>query len=141
MAGLDSGEGKVLAHLTEAFFRFFCWVSVALSASRTERERSWQEASRINNLAGHVKCFFARCVDANINMRMAKGVAHMKTIESDLETPSFWQRVFSQSRANGAPYYGEEFAARNWKWPEDTYLQRRLRETKSFQSTDKINLH
>ena len=65
----------------------------------------------------------------------------MKTSEVDIEKPSFWQLVFSQSKVNGARYSGEQFPARNWKWPEDTYLQRRLRETKWSQSFDKTSLN
>lgn len=65
----------------------------------------------------------------------------MKTSEVNLEKQSFWQLVFSQSKVNGAPYCGEEFPARNWKWPEDTYLQRRLREAKWCQSAEKANLN
>ena len=35
----------------------------------------------------------------------------MKTMEKTLETPSFWQLVFSQSKVNGAPYNGESCLA------------------------------
>jgi hypothetical protein len=46
----------------------------------------------------------------------------MKTNEKLLETPSFWQLVFSQSKVNGAPYNGELLPGRIWDWPKDTYL-------------------
>src|SRR5438067_9729480 len=36
------------------------------------------------------------------------------------------QLVFSQSKANGADYYGEELPGYTWNWPKNTYLQRRL---------------
>jgi hypothetical protein len=39
---------------------------------------------------------------------------------------SFWQRVFLQSKVNGAPYLGEELPGHRWNWPKGTFLQRRL---------------
>jgi hypothetical protein len=54
----------------------------------------------------------------------------MKQMEIDSEKQSFWQLVFLQSKVNGAPYYGEELPGRNWNWPKDTYLQRRLQRSK-----------
>ncbi|MEX0803736.1 MAG: hypothetical protein WD688_10525 [Candidatus Binatia bacterium] len=65
----------------------------------------------------------------------------MKSVENHLENPSFWQLVFFQSKVNGAPYDGEQLPGRIWDWPRDTYLQRRLRETKWYQTTNKVNLH
>lgn len=38
---------------------------------------------------------------------------------------SFWQLVFSQSKANGAKYTGETLPVSTWNWPVDTYFQRR----------------
>ena len=32
----------------------------------------------------------------------------MKTNETELEKPSFWQLVFTQSKVNGAHYIGEQ---------------------------------
>jgi hypothetical protein len=55
----------------------------------------------------------------------------MKTTETTLETSSFWQLVFSQSKANGAPYNGEQLPGRIWDWPKDTYLQKRLHQSRS----------
>ena len=57
----------------------------------------------------------------------------MKKVENALDTQSFWQLVFSQSKVNGAPYSGEQLTSSIWDWPKDTYLQRRLRESKSYQ--------
>ena len=54
----------------------------------------------------------------------------MKNIENALNAPSFWQLVFSQSKVNGAPYHGELLPGRIWDWPKETYLQRRLEESK-----------
>jgi hypothetical protein len=54
----------------------------------------------------------------------------MKTFQSESDKQSFWQLVFSQSKVNGAPYHGELLPGRLWDWPKDTYLQRRLRESK-----------
>ena len=67
----------------------------------------------------------------------------MKTIEKTLERPSFWQLVFSQSKVNGAPYSGEQLPGRNWNWPKDTYLQRRLQESKSkwYQALSRAELN
>ncbi len=50
----------------------------------------------------------------------------MKTMDNALDKPSYWQRVFAQSKVNGGMYFGEELPGRNWSWPTDTYLQRRL---------------
>lgn len=40
---------------------------------------------------------------------------------------SFWQLIFLQSKANGASYHGDTLRRHNWEWPQETYLQRRLR--------------
>jgi hypothetical protein len=40
---------------------------------------------------------------------------------------SFWLRVFSNSKVNGAPYWGDNLPAYQWAWPTGTYLQQRLR--------------
>jgi len=50
----------------------------------------------------------------------------MKAQAINLSKPSFWQLIFLQSKVNGAPYIGEWLPGRNWKWPENTYLRRRL---------------
>jgi len=65
----------------------------------------------------------------------------MKTVDPVLEKPSFWQLVFSQSKVNGAPYSGEHLQGHIWNWPTDTFLQRRLRKMRWYQSTDKSNLN
>jgi hypothetical protein len=54
----------------------------------------------------------------------------MKSIEVNLNDPSFWQVVFLHSKVNGANYNGEALPRRSWDWPKDTYLQRRLRRHK-----------
>jgi len=70
-----------------------------------------------------------------------KGATTMNQPNSELGKQSFWQLVFSQSKVNGAPYFGENLPGRTWDWPKDTYLQRRLQQTKWFQSTgnNKVN--
>ena len=70
-----------------------------------------------------------------------KGATAMNQPNSELGKQSFWQLVFSQSKVNGAPYFGENLPGRTWDWPKDTYLQRRLQQTKWFQSTgnNKVN--
>lgn len=67
----------------------------------------------------------------------------MKIIEKTLERPSFWQLVFSQSKVNGAPYNGEQLPGRIWDWPKDTYLQKRLHESKSkwYQTANRAELN
>lgn len=65
----------------------------------------------------------------------------MKTLDSELEKPSFWQLVFSQSKVNGAAYRGEQLQGQVWNWPTDTFLQRRLQQVRWYQSTDKSNLN
>ena len=67
----------------------------------------------------------------------------MKTTEKLLETPSFWQLVFSQSKVNGAPYNGEQLPGRIWDWPKHTYLQKRLHQSRSkwCQTADRAELN
>lgn len=61
----------------------------------------------------------------------------MKSRKSDLQSPTFWQLVFLQSKVNGATYGGEQLPRRNWSWPKDTYLQQRLRRAKFYLVPDK----
>jgi hypothetical protein len=56
----------------------------------------------------------------------------MRSTETEIANPSYWQLIFLQSKVNGAAYNGEELPGRNWNWPKDTYLQRRLRRSKYF---------
>ena len=65
----------------------------------------------------------------------------MKGSENELEKQSFWQLVFSQSKVNGALYMGEQLPGRNWNWPKNTYLQRRLRQVRWYQASEKIQLN
>lgn len=60
----------------------------------------------------------------------------MKSQTVNHEEMSFWQLIFSQSKANGAQYTGETLATCRWNWPIDTYLQRRrsLRQSSYFLS-------
>jgi hypothetical protein len=39
-----------------------------------------------------------------------------------------WQTIFQQSKVNCAPYLGDALPLQNWKWPKNTWLQRRLRD-------------
>ena len=76
-----------------------------------------------------------------IRLKKAKeGATTMSQANSEMGK-SFWQLVFSQSKVNGAPYFGENLPGRTWDWPKDTYLQRRLQQSKWFQSTgnNKVN--
>ena len=65
----------------------------------------------------------------------------MKGSENELEKQSFWQLVFSQSKVNGALYMGEQLPGRNWDWPKNTYLQRRLRRVRWYQASEKTQLN
>jgi len=67
--------------------------------------------------------------------KMKEGATEMNHANPDLGKQSFWQLVFSQSKVNGAPYFGENLPGRTWDWPKDTYLQRRLQQAKWLQST------
>ena len=70
-----------------------------------------------------------------------EGETEMKATESELEKPSYWQLVFLQSKVNGAAYTGEELPGRNWDWPKNTYLQRRLRTRKFFNPMEHSKLN
>jgi hypothetical protein len=65
----------------------------------------------------------------------------MHEAASQLEKRSYWQRIFLQSKVNGAPYKGEELPGQAWDWPKDTYFQRRLHLIKILQPAEgsKIN--
>jgi hypothetical protein len=70
-----------------------------------------------------------------------EGETEMKTNETEMETPSYWQRIFLQSKVNGAAYSGDELPGRNWDWPKDTYLQRKLHQARYSQVTDASRLN
>jgi hypothetical protein len=65
----------------------------------------------------------------------------MKTSERESETTSFWQLVFAQSKVNGALYLGEQLPGRSWDWPKNTYFQRRLRQLRRYQASEKTQLN
>ena len=50
-----------------------------------------------------------------------------------------WTMIFSQSKANGAQYLGDQLPPQTWKWPKGTWLQNRLRELRKKGETDAIN--
>jgi hypothetical protein len=58
-------------------------------------------------------------------------------LKFDTAKRSFWQRVFLQSKVNGALYRGEQLPGMRWEWPKNTYLQRRLRYSRPSISSDK----
>jgi hypothetical protein len=39
-----------------------------------------------------------------------------------------WQTIFQQSKVNGAPYLGDALPHHPWKWPNNTWFQKRLRD-------------
>ncbi|HEU5463664.1 MAG TPA: hypothetical protein VFV82_06005 [Candidatus Binatia bacterium] len=63
----------------------------------------------------------------------------MKAMEGEMVKPSYWQLIFLQSKVNGAAYNGEELPGRNWDWPKNTYLQRRLHRAKYSAESPKLN--
>jgi hypothetical protein len=65
-----------------------------------------------------------------------EGGTLMDQTNSDEMRPSYWQLIFSQSKVNGAPYNGESLPGRNWDWPKDTYLQRRLQQVRFLQPAE-----
>ena len=63
----------------------------------------------------------------------------MKSQRVRLEEQSFWQLVFGQSKVNGARYDGENLTTSPWRWPTNTYLQRRrqlLKNSQAFETGD-----
>jgi hypothetical protein len=65
-----------------------------------------------------------------------EGGTEMKAMEGEMAKPSYWQLIFLQSKVNGAAYNGEDLPGRNWDWPKDTYLQKRLDKAKFFQPSE-----
>jgi len=59
----------------------------------------------------------------------------MKSQSMSRERMTFWQLIFSQSKANGAQYRGETLPICRWNWPTDTYLQRRRSSQQSLPLT------
>jgi hypothetical protein len=47
-----------------------------------------------------------------------------------MSNSNFWQLVFTQSKVNGAEYFGDRLPSNSWDWPKDTFLQKRLNELK-----------
>jgi len=45
-----------------------------------------------------------------------------------------WQRVFLQSKVNGAAYNGDALERHKWDWPKGTYFQRRFYRIKHLNS-------
>lgn len=60
----------------------------------------------------------------------------MRANQISLEKLSVWQQIFLQSKANGAPYYGDLLPGRDWNWPKDSYLKRRLKRLRSQPSSE-----
>ena len=74
--------------------------------------------------------YFSRLKNSN------EGGTEMKAMEGDTSKPSYWQLIFLQSKVNGAAYNGEDLPGRNWDWPKDTYLQKRLHQAKFLQPSE-----
>jgi hypothetical protein len=63
----------------------------------------------------------------------------MKSHRVRWEGQSFWQLVFGQSKVNGARYDGENLTTSPWRWPTNTYLQRRRQLLKNSQAFDQAD--
>ncbi|HEX6439259.1 MAG TPA: hypothetical protein VF182_19220 [Candidatus Binatia bacterium] len=63
----------------------------------------------------------------------------MKSQRVRWEGQSFWQLVFGQSKVNGARYDGENLTTSPWRWPTNTYLQRRRQLLKNSQAFDQAD--
>ena len=63
----------------------------------------------------------------------------MKSQRVKWEGQSFWQVVFGQSKANGARYDGETLTTSPWRWPTNTYLQKRRQQLKNSQAFDQFD--
>jgi hypothetical protein len=70
-----------------------------------------------------------------------EGGTEMKNTQTESAKPSYWQLIFLQSKVNGAAYNGEELPGRNWDWPKDTYLQRRLQQSRYFHTAENFKLN
>ncbi len=58
-------------------------------------------------------------------------------LKIDTRKPSLWQRVFLQSKVNGALYRGDQLPGMHWEWPQNTFLQRRLRDARVYPIEEK----
>ena len=61
----------------------------------------------------------------SMSLKKEREGLQMKPIEVQHEL-TYWQRVFLQSKVNGASYNGESLPGQVWCWPKNTYLQSRL---------------
>lgn len=69
-----------------------------------------------------------------IGFRTQDGLSRVAALVKDLLTRdhvhdkkmSYWQFIWSQSKANGCSYHGEDLPQANWEWPKDTWFQERL---------------
>jgi hypothetical protein len=87
-----------------------------------------------------LKKIFESKLDARLPARnfTSTGGSIMKAQEISIEKPSVWQQIFLQSKVNGAPYYGDLLPGRDWNWPKDSYLKRRLKRLRSRPSLDEL---
>jgi hypothetical protein len=46
---------------------------------------------------------------------------------------SAWQLIFLQSNVNNGTYNGESLPPQNWRWPRETWFQKRLRALRKAQ--------
>ena len=44
----------------------------------------------------------------------------------DEDKMSYWQSIFSQSKANGCSYRGEDLPHMKWQWPTNTWFREQL---------------
>jgi|SRR5215470_10051224 len=83
---------------------------------------------------------FLRCRDASTQRTVdwKEKEKSMKGQVYSLEKSTSWQRIFMQSKVNGAAYQGEQLSGFNWNWPKNTYLQRRLEYLRKYRSSDEL---
>lgn len=45
----------------------------------------------------------------------------------EVDKTSYWQKIFRQSKVNGAAYQGEHMPRWPVQWPKNTWFQRRIK--------------
>jgi hypothetical protein len=109
------------------------------------RDDNGQDYSRSRNTNSRRKKFFSgNLMIVEYFNRLKNGTeggTDMRATEIETAKPSYWQLIFLQSKVNGAAYSGEELPGRNWDWPKDTYLQRRLQRSRYFRLAEGSKLN
>jgi hypothetical protein len=90
-----------------------------------KREKTTEVAMKLNDIPRGLPPigFWAHELLSGANSRLKYLTAR---VSDDEIKPSYWQLVFSQSRANGCFYDLEDLPHANWQWPKNTWFQDRL---------------